>query len=63
MPVGSVGSLRLCDTLYHRAAHGRVSRTGLDGSTVALGRLEACFEKNSRAGVETNPFVAPSRKP
>ena len=33
----------------------------LDGSTAALGRLEACFEKNSRAGAESNPFVAPER--
>jgi hypothetical protein len=32
----------------------------LDGSTAALDRL---FEKNSRAGVESNPFVASNRKP
>ena len=34
----------------------------LSGSTAALGRLEECFEKNS-VGVESNPFVAPTRKP
>jgi hypothetical protein len=42
---------------------GATLRVPLDGSTAALGRLEVCFDKNSRAGVETNPFVAPSRKP
>jgi hypothetical protein len=35
----------------------------LDGTTPALGRLESCFERNSRASVETNPFVPLSRKP
>jgi hypothetical protein len=34
----------------------------LSGSTAALGRLEECFEKNS-VGVESNPFVAATRKP
>jgi hypothetical protein len=42
---------------------GATLRVPLEGSTAALGRLEACFEKNSRAGIESNPFVAPSRKP
>jgi hypothetical protein len=42
---------------------GATLRVPLDGSTAALGRLEVCFDKNSRAGIETNPFVAPSRKP
>ena len=42
---------------------GATLRVPLDGSTAALGRLEACFEKNSEAGVESNPFVAPSWKP
>ncbi len=42
---------------------GATLRVPLDGSTAALGRLEACFDKNSRSGVETNPFVSPSRKP
>jgi hypothetical protein len=35
----------------------------LDGSTAAFERLDACFDKNSRSNVETNPFVAPNRKP
>ena len=35
----------------------------LDGSAAALERLDACFERNSRESAETNPFVAPSRKP
>jgi hypothetical protein len=35
----------------------------LDGSAAALDRLDVCFEKNIRESAETNPFVAPSRKP
>jgi hypothetical protein len=42
---------------------GDTLRVPLDGSTLALDRLEACFEKNGREGRETNPFVAPSRRP
>ena len=42
---------------------GATLRVPLDGSMAALGRLETCFEKNSRQGTETNPFVAPNRKP
>jgi len=42
---------------------GATLRVPLDGSTVALRRLEACFNRNSQAGIETNPFVAHSRKP
>ena len=42
---------------------GTTLRVPLNGSTAALRRLEACFEKNSRAGVESNPLVASSRKP
>jgi hypothetical protein len=47
--------LRTADVLEVRGA-GANLRVPLDGSTAALGRLEACFEKNSRTGVETNPF-------
>jgi hypothetical protein len=54
--------LRTADVLEVRG-EGATLRVPLDGSTAALSRLEACFDKNSRAGVETNPFVAPSRKP
>ena len=41
---------------------GATLRVPLDRSTAALERLEECFEKNS-VGVESNPFVAPARKP
>lgn len=54
--------LRVVDVLKVEG-EGATLRVPLDGSTAALRRLEACFDKNSRAGVETNPFVAPSRKP
>ena len=54
--------MRTADILEVKGA-GATLRVPLDGSTAALGRLEACFEKNSRAGVESNPFVAPNRKP
>ena len=42
---------------------GAVLRVPMDKSALALERLEMCFEKNSREGPETNPFVAPSRRP
>jgi hypothetical protein len=42
---------------------GATLKVPLNGSTAALERMEACFEKNSRAGAESNPFVASSRKP
>jgi hypothetical protein len=54
--------LRTADVLEVRG-EGATLRVPLDGSAAALGRLEGCFDKNSRAGVDTNPFVAPSRKP
>jgi hypothetical protein len=41
---------------------GATLRVPLNGSRVAFGRLEECFKKNS-VGVESNPFVAPTRKP
>jgi len=42
---------------------GAALRVPLDKSALALERLEMCFDKNSREGPETNPFVAPSRRP
>ena len=54
--------LRTANVLEVRG-EGATLRVPLDGSTAALGRLEACYEKNSRLGTDTNPFVAPSRKP
>jgi hypothetical protein len=56
------GSLRSASGLEVRG-EGATLRVPLDRSAAALERLEACFEKNSREGAETNPFVAPSRKP
>jgi hypothetical protein len=54
--------LRAADILEVRG-EGATLQVPLDGSTAALGRLKACFDKNSQVSVETNPFVAPSRKP
>jgi hypothetical protein len=54
--------LRSADALEVRG-EGATLRVPLDGSTAALGRLEACFDKNNRAGVETNPFVSPKGIP
>ena len=54
--------LRIANVLEVKG-EGATLRVPLDGSTAALARLEACFDKNSRGGVDTNPFVAPSRKP
>jgi hypothetical protein len=42
---------------------GATLRVPLDGSAAALTRLETCFAKNSRQNPDTNPFVAPNRKP
>ena len=42
---------------------GATLRVPLDGSSAAFERLETCFEKNGRESAETNPFVAPDRKP
>jgi hypothetical protein len=54
--------LRTADVLEVRG-EGATLRVPLDGSAAAFGRLETCFGKNSREDVESNPFVAPSRKP
>ena len=54
--------LRTADALEVRR-EGATLRVPLDGSTAALARLDACFDKNSRAGVDTNPFVSPSHRP
>jgi hypothetical protein len=56
------GKLRSASALDVRG-DGATLRIPLDGSSVAFDRLEACFEKNSRESAETNPFVAPDRKP
>jgi hypothetical protein len=56
------GKLKSATVLEVRG-DGATLRVPLDGSTAAFERLEACFDKNSREGAETNPFVAPDRKP
>ena len=53
--------LRLANALIVEGA-GATIRIPLDQSRVALGRLDECVAKNSRA-IETNPFVAPNRQP
>ena len=54
--------LRTANVLQVRG-EGATVRVPLVGSASALERLEACFDKNQRESTETNPFVAPSRKP
>jgi hypothetical protein len=54
-------ALRVANALSVEGA-GATVPIPLDKSRLALARLDACFDKNSRA-VETNPFVAPKRQP
>lgn len=56
------GKLRIANALEVRG-EGATLHVPLVGSAAALERLEACFDKNERESTETNPFVAPSRKP
>ena len=56
------GRLRISSLLQVRG-EGATLRVPLDGSTAALNRLDACYQKNTRESTETNPFVAPSRRP
>jgi hypothetical protein len=56
------GKLRSSSVLEVRG-EGATLQIPLDGSTLALERLEVCFEKNKREGSDVNPFVAPRRKP
>jgi len=56
------GKLRTATVLDVRG-EGATLQVPLDGSAAAFERLEACFEKNRRESAETNPFVAPDRKP
>jgi hypothetical protein len=55
-------SMRTANVLEVRG-EGATLRVPLDGSGAALSRLETCFVKNSRQSSDTNPFVAPNRKP
>ena len=54
--------LRTANILEVRG-EGATIHVPLGGSAAALERLEVCFDKNQRESAETNPFVAPSRKP
>ena len=54
--------LSTADVLEVRG-EGATLRVPLDGSTAALARLDACLDRNNRAGVDTNPFVSPSHRP
>ena len=56
-----IEGIRIANQIEVQGA-GSTIRVPLEKSAMAMDRLEACFEKNSRT-VETNPFVAPSRKP
>ena len=53
--------LRLADVLDIRGA-GSVIRVPLDKSAAGMERLERCYENNRRS-TETNPFIAPNRRP
>jgi hypothetical protein len=53
--------LRIADMLEIRGA-GSVIRVPLDKSAAAMERLERCYDNNRRS-TETNPFIAPSRRP
>ena len=57
-----VAGLRTANALEVQGAGAKL-HVPLDQSALALERLDMCFEKNAREGPETNPFVAPSRKP
>ena len=57
------GSVALAAAGLQVRGEGATLRVPLDGSAAAFGRLETCFDKNNREDVESNPFVAPSRKP
>jgi hypothetical protein len=54
--------LNTADVLKVRGV-GATLRVPLDGSIAALARLDACLDRNSRAGVDTNPFVSPTNRP
>ena len=60
---GTLGGRLRMSSLLQVQGEGATLRVPLDGSTAALNRLDACFQKNSRESAATNPFVAPSRKP
>lgn len=54
--------LRIANILKVRG-EGMTLAVPLDGSAAGLERLDECLEKNLRESPESNPFVAPSKKP
>ena len=54
--------LRIANVLEVRG-EGMTLRLPLDGSAAALERLDVCFDKNLRQSPESNPFIAPTRRP
>lgn len=54
-------SLKQADGLEVKG-EGRTIQVALDKSAAGLERLESCYSRNATS-TETNPFVAPSRKP
>ena len=55
-------ALRLANALEVRG-EGKTIPISLDKSAAALERLDGCYEKKTRDNADTNPFLAPSRKP
>jgi hypothetical protein len=56
------GRLRSANALDVRG-EGTTLHVPLDKSAAAFDRLDLCFEKNGRESADTNPFVAPNRRP
>lgn len=54
--------LRSADSLDVKG-EGATLTIPLDGSMMAMERLEACYTKNEKSSADINPFVAPNRKP
>jgi hypothetical protein len=54
--------LRMANFLEIRG-QGATLRVPLEGSAAGLDRLDQCFQKNMRESADTNPFVAPARRP
>lgn len=54
--------LRTANTLEVQG-EGTTLRVPLDGSAAGLERLDLCFDKNLRQSPDSNPFVAPAKRP
>ena len=53
--------LSIVDLLEVRG-EGATLRVPLEGSVAALKRLDACLDRNNRAGIDSNPFVSPTSR-